>query len=611
MKNETLDDYNHNDFFWKDFVTLPENPYKLDTDMSNFRCLFVFPTKKDNLSKEYYPNPLGNMASLLRMNGGHAEISTQEVENYNLDKFDNYNLICFYPMVTSFSKLMTFSSRVKKDHPDTKICFFNSDQHQHEMLLCNPKAKDFAISMMKKNRSLDYILVGEAETSFIKLCEKLNNNESDFENISSCLYKEGGQIKISEKPIEPVNFKFLPFTSRDFLEKTISPNGINASSPRIQSSRGCTAPCFYCVESSSNITLGGRKKSVLRRNLSTFIDEVEILQNKYGAVFFNIIDSSFEDSGKKGIERMQQFCDQIQERDINASFKIHLRAETISKLSDEFLDNLKYTGIDILILGVESNLEKELKSYRKISTIDKSVQSLKRLDDINKFFTIIGYIMFSPIVELDDLPNKVDFLKNIHYGWDHILMTSNMLIFPGTVYHEKIKGAGLTLEHDDLSTIIPYRFQDKRVGFVADEMSNLKIKHPEVITTNNLIYNSRNIISRYQNKINKHLWQNEGSFVKFKNNLNEMLYEIENTYASFFKEIVGLVQSNSSKNQVDLIYKKYISGVFEDFSHRVSNNLDSFIDGCKRKNLSTERLYLKTWASLKNTKLNSARGKNE
>lgn len=611
MQDKNLVDYNRNDFFWKEFVNLPGNPYKLNTNMNNFKCLFIFPTKKDDLSTEYYPNTFGNMASLLRMNGGEAEILIQNIEEYNFDNLKDYNLICFYPMVTSFSKLIDFSAKLKQKKPTLKICFLNSDQHQHEMLLCNPKAKDFAIKMMERNPFLDYILVGEAEYSFIKLCEKINNNEYNLEDIPSCIYIKNGQVKVSEKPIVPVDFRFLPFTSRDFLEEKISARGINTSSPRVQSSRGCLAPCFYCAESSSNITLGGRSMPILMRDINTFIDEIEMLQKKYGAVFFNIIDSSFEDPGQKGIERMEEFCRQVKERNINASFKIHLRAETISKFSDEFLDTLKDAGIDIIILGIESNLDKELSSYRKISTLDKSVQSLLRLNKIDKFLPIIGYIMFSPVLELDDLPKKVDFLKSIHYAWDHILMTSNILIYPGTVYHEKIKSMGLTLEHDDLATIIPYRFKDEKVGLVADEMSNLKIKYPEVITVNNLIYNSKNIISRYKNKINMHLWSEEDSFIKFKEKLEEVLYEVEEAYVSFFKELINLAKTGFLKEQIDSAYEKYISGKFVNFLEQLEKNIDEFIGNCERKGLPTDKLYLETWASLGNTKVNTARGRNE
>lgn len=603
-----LIDYNKNDIFWKDFMNLPKNPYKLEKNLKGFKCLLLYPVKEDDLSREYYPTPLGNMASLIRMNKGEAEIRVQSFRQYNPEEFKNYNLICFYPMTASFEQLMQFSEKIKRDHTSVKTCFVNSDQHQHEMILCNPEAMEFAKTIMQRNKTLDYVLVGEAEAAFTKLCEKIYNSKGDLNKIPACVYRENGEVIISEIPIEPVDFKFLPFPARDFLEKTISPNGINTVSPRIQASRGCMAPCYYCSESRSNITKGNLRKGISMRDISKAVDEIQMLQEKYGVVFFNSIDSSFEDPGKNGIKRMNKFCDLIQDRGIEASFKIHIRQETIYNSSEEFLKKLKQTGIDILISGIESNLEKELKSYRKISSIEKSIASVKKLDEMNQFFQILGYIMFTPILELDDLQKKADFLKSIHYGWDHIFMTSNMLIYPGTIYHRNMEKLGLTLEHDKLATVIPYKFNDERVGLVAEEMSNLKIRHPEAPKLNNKIYDSKNIISRFQNKINRHLWENEIPFRFFREQLEEICSETEFCYHSFFTELVDLARIGFPKSKKDLAYKEFISGNFQNFLERTEQNLNNFLESCRMIG-STDKLFLHTWASLENTKTNRAKGK--
>ena len=158
-------EYNHEDVFWRDFVLFPDNPYKLDVDLSRFQCLLVYSIKHPDLASQYYPTPIGTMASLVRMNHGRVKILIQDVEEYTRPLFDNWNLICFYPMAVSFSKTIELADRIKSDWPDSRICFFNSDQHQHEMLLCNPEARNFAWIMMKRYPFIDYILVGEAEKS--------------------------------------------------------------------------------------------------------------------------------------------------------------------------------------------------------------------------------------------------------------------------------------------------------------------------------------------------------------------------------------------------------------------------------------------------------------
>ena len=548
------------------------------------------------------------MASLVRMNKGESEISIQDINEYTSEKFKGYDLIAFYPMVASLSKMTEMSDKIKKDNPNSKICFFNSDQHQHEMLLCNPTAKEFGIKMMEKHSSIDYVLVGEAEKSFIDLCDKLNNKKDNFENLASCLYRKEGKIQISKNSIKPVDFKYLPFQSRDFLETTISSEGINLSSPRIQSSRGCVSGCYYCTESSANITPGGRKIPLLMRDIDKFVDEIELLYQNYGVVFFNVIDSSFEGSGSAGIRRMSQFFDEIKERNIQASFKVHLRAETVKKLDDLYLDNLKESGVDIIGLGPESCLEKELKSYKKIATIEESVNSMQRLRKEDKFFVIPGYIMFTPILELDDLPKKLDFLKKIGYGWDYLNLANNILVFPGTKYHEFLKSKDLVVETAELAPLIKYKFEDSRVEDVAKAINNLKIICPETIKTHNLIYDSMNIVSRFKNKMNKHLKQNEKAFYDFKASLDKILNEVQETYSSFFMNSIDLARAGMQERKLDLITQD-ITNKFPAFMKRTDDNIKKFISDCEDKNLSTSKLYLKTWMSLVYTQENTTGGK--
>ena len=381
MEKINLEDYNNNDIFWKDFQNLRDSPYILDFPLNNFKCQLVFLIKKSDFSKKDYPLALGYMASLVRMNKGKVKINIQNIDEYNAGEFEGYNLICFYPMVALFDKTLEFAKKIKSEFPQTKICFFNSDQHQHEMILCTPSAKEFGKNMMERYPFIDYILIGECEKAFIELCRNLNQNIEDFSKIPACLYKKNNKIKISEISIQPIDFKFFPFASRDYLEKGIL-EGINIISPRMQSKRGCLSPCYYCAESCSNITIDGRKNPVLFRDIFKFIEEIEILQKYYGVIFFNIIDSSFEDPGKIGIERLETFCDEIIRKKIEASFKIHLRVETADKMDDNFFIKLKEVGVDVIGLGVESGIKKELDAYRTITTVEQNLKTNSRIEKI-------------------------------------------------------------------------------------------------------------------------------------------------------------------------------------------------------------------------------------
>ena len=606
-----MDKYDVNNYFWNDFEILPNNPYLIHVDYKKFKCLFVHFTKDKEYSKSDYPIAFGYMASLLRMNGGNANIEVLCIDQYFPELFAKYDLICFFPMSVLLKQLLNITLTIKHNYPAVNICLFNSEQHQHEMPLCAPMAASFGRSIMEEYSSIDFILLGEAEKTFLELCKKLVAKNNDFTELPSCLYRNASTIMLSEKGIVPIDFQYLPFPSRDFLEESMSSEGINRYSPRIQSSRGCISRCLYCVESAANITDRGRKKPWIGRDILRFVDEIEMIAKRYGVVFFNIIDSSFEDPGKRGLERIKIFCKEIINREINASFKAHFRMETFDKLEDAFLELIKKAGVDILIVGAESGLDNELQSYKKITSARKNINNIHRLKDYGKFFILLGHMMFSPCLKLDDMPKKIKFLREIKNGWDYLNISNNLLTFRGTAYHDLIQKRSLALETEKLSTVIPYRYSDYRIKLLADEIGSLRTKCPEVILLHNSLYDALNISARYSNKMNSHLWNKEYLFNQFRNALDNLLRQIQEVYCGYFLELIELVAVDSNAEEMNQVYRKWIPGTIHGFLRRSVALIDTFIKACEDDGLSTAKLYLKTWMSLINKETNTSGGKVE
>ena len=605
----SMSDCSESDIFWKSFSTMPCNPYLLNSGIDDFKCLFIHLSKGRDFSRYDYPIAYGYMASLLRMNHGKAKILILDVDEFNKDSFVGYDLICFFPMVAMIYEMLSLTRKIKANLPDSKICLFNSEQHQHEMFFCLPKARGFAQIIMQQTPSIDFILVGEAEKAFILLCESIAKKSKRFAEIPSIVYRENGNIMSSEKPIEPVNFEYLPFPSRDFLENEYLPQGYPLPSVRIQSSRGCISKCLYCVESSSNIDRDGRKTAWLGRDIKKFVDEIELLFSRFKIIFFNVIDSSFEDPvGKNGIERMAQFCDEILKRKITASFKIHVRVETISKLDDNYLEMLKSAGVDILVIGVESGVERELRSYKKRTTVQMNIDNIKRLDKFEKFFPLMGHMMFSPYLELEDILKKVEFLTKINRGWDYLNMSNNLLVYPGTAYHSMILKDGLAIECEYLFSTVPYRYIDDRVKNVANEIGNLKIRCSEVAGLYVLLHDVKNIEARYYNKINRHLWENKDSFELYKSAINNILNRAQSVYSKYLVDLVELAKCSWSTKKADEIFKEQISDTIPKIYSITRNIKNNFIEDCESKGLSTKKLSLKTWMSLINSQVNTSGG---
>jgi len=595
-----------NDCFWNGFARKPGNPYILPHGLSSFRSLFVHLTHKNDLSSEEYPIAFGTMASLVRMNGGTAAIDFCDPSKFNAGKFTGYNLISFFPTVTHMEDIIRLAKTIKNAVPDSHICLLNSEQHQHELLLGVPRSPDLASNLMAQCPEIDFILVGEAEDSFLMLCSKIWSGGNGYQEIDGCFFRnDDGVVSSGQIPGKPVDFEYLPYPSRDHLEKSIGASGINTRSVRVQSSRGCVSACRYCVESSANKM---RKKPWSGRSVVTFVDEIELLARKYGVLFFNIMDSSFEDPGARGIERMRAFSMEIRERRLRVSFKMHFRAETFDNLDDGFMCELKDAGADVLVIGAESGLARELKSYNKIATAEKTASCINKIDRFGRFFALTGHMMFSAFLQLDELPEKAGFLRRINRGWDYLNLSNNLLVFRGTAYHDHLIRHGLALDAPARAPLIPYRFEDGRIRDVARETGSIKARCPAVIGLQNAFYDARNIESRYFNRINAHLWGMEAHFESFRRRLDGISGDVQDVYLGYFMRLVELAGAGWNQDSADILFDEYISKSIPVFYASMQDCIKQLLDACHSKALTTDRLLLKTWMSLINSDVNTSGG---
>ncbi|MEK6873948.1 MAG: hypothetical protein AABW91_03810, partial [Nanoarchaeota archaeon] len=318
------------------------------------------------------------------------------------------------------------------------------------------------------------------------------------------------------------------------------------------------------------------------------------------------------DPGKRGIERMKIFLEEILKRNIEISFKIHLRAESVTKLDDDFLELMKDAGIDVLVIGVESGLEKELASYKKIATVDQNIVTIKRVNSLNgKFYPVLGHMMFSPILSIEDLPKKIAFLKELHHGWDYLELIHSILVYRGTKYHDFIKEKNLELSTPELSPVIHYRFEDERVKKVANKIIQLKTKCQYSSKLNNLLFDAANLISRYSNKMNKHLWKREDIFMEFKEKIDEILFEVEDIYCNYFLSLVKLAKENWNDEKAEKLYLKHVKTTISKIYEETETLIPTLLDSFEREGLSTNKLYLKTWKSIVLTQVDTTGGKIE
>ena len=559
-------------------------------ELKKFKCICLH----FDMDKGYdYPIAFGYFASLLQSKGATCEImvvTPEEVSGIQLEEID---LVVFFPLIAYLPTMFEAVKTLKKKDESILICFVNSDQHQHEMVLCGPAAEKIALAWMHSNSLIDYVLLGESEFSFMSLCEYIAGITSDINRIPSCYYRLNKKVMFTSKSVQSI-FQKLPIPTWNFLDSNFKKNN-KYFSVRVQSSRGCVSKCLYCAESSSNKYVQG-VNPWSGKDINVFVDELYFLHKEYEIVFFNVIDSSFEDPGLLGIERVKAFCENVIARKLQVSFKVHLRTETINKFDDSFLDLMKRAGIDVIVLGIESGSDSELRSYIKIADSQGSKDALTKLDKRGDFFALTGHMMFGPFMEFEDLRIKAHFLKDIGRHWDYLNFSNNIIVYYGSAYHSKIKEAGLVLEENVSKGVISYKYKDIRIRHLAKVMSSLRHKEPYVVKLHSLLYDSFNLLSRYTNSMNLPLWELTEPIEAFKVVLSNTASEVGECYFEFFLSLINHMEDNSKSDN------------FSFLPFPQNKSFENTIAQYEKSGFSTDKLYLRTWLSTINKDINSSQG---
>jgi len=137
----------------------------------------------------------------------------------------------------------------------------------------------------------------------------------------------------------------------------------------IQSKRGCSMSCTYCVYP----LIEGN--TVRTRPVENVVDEMELLSKEYGIKYFYFVDSVFNIPESYTVE----LCEAI----IKRKLKIKWTAYVNPMVSDFItLDYMKKSGCVGVELGVDSLSDKTLKSLKKGYSVDKILEFCSYSDKI-------------------------------------------------------------------------------------------------------------------------------------------------------------------------------------------------------------------------------------
>lgn len=362
---------------------------------------------------------------------------------------ERYDLVGFTTTCVNMKPILDLASLVKSTYEGTHI------------MMGGHMATFWGKEILERYPYVDSIIRGEGEITTYELVKALEGHKT-FQHIDGLSYRENGKIYQNQDRALIENLDELPFPVRD----QFALHNNRAQYLRICSSRGCLGKCGFCS------SFVGREQKDFRwrgRSPKNVVDEIELLVKKYDFHTYDFIDSTFEDPGQEGKERIAQIAQELIDRKLNIFYNCCFRAENWSDDDRELLQLLVDSGLEKVNIGFESGNDRGLRLLCKRARSKDNNRVIKVLADFPDIYITFGFIMFHPDSIYEDLKDNADFLYNTgigqvirHYFW-------KLEVYPSTIIEKRlIESKRITDHYDICDGMYEYEFLDERVRKISD-----------------------------------------------------------------------------------------------------------------------------------------------
>jgi len=373
-----------------------------------------------------YP-PLGTLyaASFMRKHG------------YNVSLFDT--MFCEHP-----EEVLPLLKKIKPDifviYDDgfnylTKMCLTNMRDAALEMIQI-AKANGCTVIVSSSdstdryeiylNAGADYIIMGEAEITLLKLTEAIQNGENDFLKIEGLAFMYNDTVFKTAKRNVIRELDELPFPAWDMID--IEPyrqswiKHTGYFSLNMATTRGCPFKCNWCAKP----IYGNRYNT---RSPQNVLEELIMLKAKFNMDHIWFCDDIF--GLKPGW--VKQFSDLVETKKLTFKFKMQGRVDLL--LKENNIKDLARAGCDNIWMGAESGSQKILDAMDKGTTVMQIYEAtslLKKHGIKPSFFIQFGY----PGETRVDIQKTIDMINKL---LPYEIGISVSYPLPGTVFYEKVR----------------------------------------------------------------------------------------------------------------------------------------------------------------------------
>ena len=284
---------------------------------------------------------------------------------------------------------------------------------------------------------IDSVIRGEGELPLLRLVQALRTGQ-DWRSIPGLAYYDGTSVRANPAGLIVRDLDELPFAARDSLSG-LQARGLPTRTASIYSSRGCLGHCTYCTApaSKSLSPVGWRCRSG-----EALFAEIKDLIERFGVEYFYFCDVNFIGYGPAARERLETFCNLVEESGLRFSFHAEARADSIER-DLGILRRLRGIGLKDLLLGLETGSPRLLKLWKKRTPLEKNVSAVRHVRALG-FDLEPAMIMVGPETRTDDLVATIDFIlaEQLHREGVALHLFNKMALFKGTEAEERMVSIG-------------------------------------------------------------------------------------------------------------------------------------------------------------------------
>lgn len=384
--------------------------------------------QKDN----QFPLGIAYLATVLKKEGVDVKICCQDIFHYS-----NEELAKLFLKNTSYDLIGIgfLAARFKETILD--LCATVNKFKKDAWLILGGHGPSPIPGYMLEKTKADIIAIGEAEETIVDLL-KCKISGSDLSKIKGIAYRKNEKVIINERrePIRDLDSIPFPDWSLFPMDKYTTCLKLfrgtkDDKTLGILTGRGCINRCNFCYR---------MEKGIRFRSIKNVIEEMLLLNDKYGVNYFFMSDELFVFSKK----RVFEFQDALKRNNLRIKFSCNARVDIFD---EEIVNSLKESGCQFINFGMESSDQKVLDLMNKNTTVEQNIMAAEVTNKVGVGLGL-NFIWGNKKDTEKSLKDNVKLIKKYNL-YDQIRTIRPVTPYPGSeLYYEAIE-KGLLLGPED------------------------------------------------------------------------------------------------------------------------------------------------------------------